>query len=118
MFSIEIHTANLQTDDILDRPTTDRTQVETAMFSTNGEWTQQRAHGVGEVCLPFYDRNKAKYTFNLQRILYLPSFKFHLISVSHIVKQGNTVIFNQNNPHICVGQQKTYFIGREGLFFV
>ena len=29
MFSIEIHTANLQTDDILDRPTTDRTQVET-----------------------------------------------------------------------------------------
>ena len=29
MFSIEIHTANLHTDDILDRPTTDRTQVET-----------------------------------------------------------------------------------------
>ena len=29
MFSIEIHTANLQTDDILDRPTTDRSQVET-----------------------------------------------------------------------------------------
>ena len=32
MFSIEIHTANLQTDDILDRPTTDRTQMETIAF--------------------------------------------------------------------------------------
>ena len=38
-----------------------------AMFITNGDGTQQQVHGVGEVCLTFYDRNKAKYTFNLQR---------------------------------------------------
>ena len=47
-----------------------------AMFITNGAETQQRVHGVGEVCLPLKDRNKAKYTFNLQRTLYVPSFKF------------------------------------------
>ena len=66
---------------------------------TNGDGTQQRVHGVGEVCLPFDDRNKAKYTFNIQRALYVPSFKFHLKSVSLLVEQGDTVIFNQN-PHI------------------
>ena len=74
-----------------------------AIFNTNGDGTQQRVHGVEEVCLPFYDRNKANYTFNLQRALYVPSFKFHLISISLLVKQENTVIFNQNT-HIRVGQ--------------
>ena len=63
-----------------------------AMFITNGDGTQQRVHSVGEVCLPFYDRNKAKYTFNLQRALYVPSFKVHLISVSLLVTQGSRVI--------------------------
>ena len=46
----------------------------------------------------------------------MPSFKFHLIPVSLLVKQGKTVIFNQN-PHIRVGQQKTHFIERDGLFW-
>ena len=32
-----MHTANLQTDDILDRPTTDRTQVETGPFGWVGD---------------------------------------------------------------------------------
>ena len=40
-----------------------------AMFITNGDGKQKLVHGVGEVCLPFYDRNIAKYTFNLQRKL-------------------------------------------------
>ena len=79
------------------------------MFITNGDGTQQRVHGVGEVCLPFYDCNKAKYTFNLQRALYVPSFKFHLISVSLLVKQGNTVIFNQ--IRIYVWDNKKVFFG-------
>ena len=52
----------------------------------------------------------------LQRALYVPSFKFHFISFSLLVKQGNTVIFN-HNPHIRVGQQKIYFIERDGLFW-
>ena len=88
-----------------------------AMFITNGDGTQQQIHGVGEVCLPFYDHKKAEYTFNLQRALYVPSFKFYFISVSLLVKQENTVIFNQN-PHIRVGQQKAYFIERDGLFWI
>ena len=71
---------------------------------TDGNGTQQRVHGVGEVCLPFYDRKKAKYTFNLQRALCVPNFKFHLISISLIVKKGNTVIFNKN-PFLLVEQQ-------------
>ena len=74
-----------------------------------GDETQQRVHDVGEVCLPFYDSNQAKYTFNLQRALYVSSFKFHLISVSFLVKLGNTVTFNQN-PHIRVEQQNAYFV--------
>ena len=41
-----------------------------AMFITNGDGTQQQVHGVGEICLTFYDRNKAKYMFNLQRIVF------------------------------------------------
>ena len=32
------------------------------------------------------------------------------------IKQGNTVIFNQN-PHVRVGQQKAYFKERDGLFW-
>ena len=32
------------------------------MFITNGDGMQQRVHGVGEVCRPFNDHNKAKYT--------------------------------------------------------
>ena len=87
-----------------------------AIFITNGDGRQQRVQGVGKVCLPFYDRNKAKYTFNLQRALYVQSFKFLLISVSLLVKQGNTVILNQN-PHIRMGQQKFYFIERDGIFW-
>ena len=66
-----------------------------AIFITNGHGTQQRVHGVGEVCLPFYDRNKAKNTFNLQRAMYVPSFIFYLILVSLLVKLGNTVIGNR-----------------------
>ena len=31
-----------------------------AMFFTNEDGTQHQLHGVEEVCLPFYDRNKAK----------------------------------------------------------
>ena len=57
-----------------------------AMFVTNGDGTQQQVHGVRKVCLPLYDRNKAKYTFSLQRTLYAPSFKFLLISDSILVK--------------------------------
>ena len=79
-----------------------------AMFITNGDGTQQRVHGVGEVCLPFYDCYKGKYTFNLQLSLYVPSFKFHLISVSLLVKQVNTVIFNQ----ICI-----YVWDKKNVFF-
>ena len=87
-----------------------------AMFITNGDGTQQRVHGVGEVCLSLYDRKKVMYTFNLQRAFYVPSFKYHLIFVSLPVKQGNTVILNQN-PHMRVGQRKAYFIERDGLFW-
>ena len=87
-----------------------------AIINTIGDGTQQRVHDVGEVCLSFYDRNKAKYTCNLQRALYAPSFKFHFISFSLLVKQGNTVIFN-HNPHIRVGQQKAYFIEKDDLFW-
>ena len=87
-----------------------------AMFFTNEDGTHQRVHGVGDVFLPFYDRNKANYTFNLQRALYVPISKLHLISASLLVKQGNTVIFNQNPP-TGVRQQKAYFIERDGLFW-
>ena len=87
-----------------------------AMVITNEDGTQQRVHGVGEICLSTYDRNKAKYTFNLQRALHVPSFKFLFISISFLIKQGKTVNFNQN-PHIGVGQQKAYFIERDGLFW-
>ena len=89
---------------------------ETAMFLTNGDGAHQRVHGAGEVCLPFYDRNKAKYTFNLQRALYVPSFNYQLISDSLLVKQRNTVISNKNS-HIRVGQQKLYSNERDGLFW-
>ena len=53
--------------------------------------------------------------FNLQRAMYVPSFKNHLLSVALKVKQ-ETVIFNQN-PHIRVGQQNAYFTERDGLFW-
>ena len=36
---------------------------ESSMFITNASGTQQRLHDDGEVCLPFYDRNKANYTY-------------------------------------------------------
>ena len=54
---------------------------ESAMFNTNEDGTQQQLYGVGETCIHFYDPYQAKYMFNLQRALFVPSFKFHLISV-------------------------------------
>ena len=47
--------------------------------------TQRRAHGVREVCFPFYDCNKARNTFNLKRALYVSSFKLYLTSVFLLV---------------------------------
>ena len=45
----------------------------------------------------FYDRIEAKYTSNLQRALFVPSFEFLFRLVSLLVKQGITVIFRVMN---------------------
>ena len=84
-------------------------------FITNGDGTQQRVHGVGEFCLPFYDRNKAKQTFNLQHALYVPSFKFHLKLVSLLVRQGNTVILTK--VRIYVWDNRKPILLKEMVFF-
>ena len=66
---------------------------ESAMFNTNEDGTQQQVYGVGETCIHFYD--PYQYMFNLQRALFVPSFKFHLISIQLLFKPVNTKI-NEN----------------------
>ena len=74
-----------------------------AMFVTNGEYmVLEKFASHSTIVIKLSTR-----LISSAHSLYAPSFNFRLISDSLLVKQGNTIIFQQN-PHIHVRQNACF----------
>ena len=65
---------------------------------------------------PSLDRIKAIYTFNIQRAVHVPSFKFHLISVSLLVNQSKHNVFSRK-PAFTDWLTVSFFLLKGMVFF-
>jgi transposase InsO family protein len=54
------------------------------------------AVGVGKVTIPFTDIDGMEGSVTLSNVLHVPSAKYHLISVSQMVKKGATTVFTKD----------------------
>ena len=87
-------------------------------FVINADNSSQRVVGFGRAKLDLLDDKGKQFTLQLGEVLYVPEFKFNLLSLSNLTKHGNTFIFNEKHP-VWKTMHTTYPLHyRQDLYFM